>query len=38
MSDEQAHQQNLLVIRYDTLRNEKVDPRKDNALAITTDG
>ncbi len=38
MSDEQAHQQNLLVIRYDTLRNEKVDPRIDNALKITTDG
>src|SRR5271166_5136625 len=38
MSNEQAHQQNLLVIRYDTLRNEKVDPRIDNALKITTDG
>ena len=24
--------------RYDRIRNEKVDPREDNALAITTDG
>ena len=24
--------------RYERLRNEKVDPREDNALAITTDG
>ena len=27
-----------LVERYDRLRTQKVDPRKDNALAITTDG
>ena len=38
MSEEQAALQQELVARYDTLRNEKVDPREDNALAITTDG
>jgi hypothetical protein len=27
-----------LVARYDRLRSQKVDPRVDNALAITTDG
>jgi hypothetical protein len=27
-----------LIKRYDRIRNEKVDPREDNALAITTDG
>ena len=27
-----------LVARYDRLRSQKVDPRDDNALAITTDG
>ena len=30
--------QQELVARYDRLRREKVDPREDNALAITTDG
>ena len=38
MSDEQAALQGELVARYDRLRTEKVDPREDNALAITTDG
>ncbi len=38
MSDEQASIQRELVARYDRLRSQKVDPRVDNALAITTDG
>ena len=38
MSDGQARLQEELVKRYDRLRSEKVDPREDNALAITTDG
>jgi len=38
MSEEQATLQQGLVARYDRLRKEKVDPRQDNALAITTDG
>ena len=38
MSDEQRSLQQELVARYDRIRNEKVDPRVDNALAITTDG
>jgi N12 class adenine-specific DNA methylase len=38
MSDEQAKLQQELVGRYERLRKEKVDPRVDNALAITTDG
>src|SRR5262249_48545680 len=38
MSDEQAALQQELVRRYERLRKEKVDPREDNALAITTDG
>ena len=38
MSDEQARIQMELVERYERLRKEKVDPREDNALAITTDG
>src|SRR6516165_2805351 len=38
MSDEQAALQGELVARYERLRKEKVDPREDNALAITTDG
>src|SRR5262249_9348804 len=38
MSDEQARLQAELVARYDRLRTQKVDPRVDNALAITTDG
>jgi N12 class adenine-specific DNA methylase/predicted RNA methylase len=38
MSDEQARLQQSLVDRYDRLRTQKVDPREDNALAITTDG
>ena len=38
MSDEQAALQQELVARYDRLRTQKVDPREDNALAITTDG
>jgi len=38
MSDLQAELQGALVARYDKLRSGKVDPRLDNALAITTDG
>ena len=38
MSEEQHAIQQELVARYDRLRNGKVDPREDNALAITTDG
>jgi N12 class adenine-specific DNA methylase len=38
MSDEQHSLQQGLVARYERLRSQKVDPRLDNALAITTDG
>src|ERR1700735_2255505 len=38
MSDEQHALQQELVERYERLRSQKVDPRVDNALAITTDG
>ncbi len=38
MSQEQRALQQELVARYDRLRSQKVDPREDNALAITTDG
>jgi N12 class adenine-specific DNA methylase len=38
MSDEQHQLQNELVERYEKLRSQKVDPRVDNALNITTDG
>ncbi|HUY87458.1 MAG TPA: DEAD/DEAH box helicase family protein [Pirellulales bacterium] len=38
MSFEQAKIQSELVARYDRIRTQKVDPRLDNALAITTDG
>jgi hypothetical protein len=38
MSDSQAELQGQLVERYDRLRSQKIDPRVDNALAITTDG
>jgi len=38
MSAEQAAVQQELVARYERLRSERVDPRLDNALAITTDG
>ena len=38
MSDEQQALQQGLVARYDRIRSQKVDPRQDNALAITTDG
>ncbi len=38
MSDEQYALQRELVERYERLRSQKVDPRVDNALAITTDG
>ena len=38
MSDDQMELQAGLIKRYDRIRNEKVDPREDNALAITTDG
>jgi N12 class adenine-specific DNA methylase len=38
MSDEQSELQQELVERYERIRSEKVDPRVDNALAITTDG
>ncbi len=38
MSEEQQDLQQELVERYERIRSEKVDPRVDNALAITTDG
>src|ERR1017187_2275617 len=38
MSEEQHDLQQALVQRYERLRSQKVDPRVDNALAITTDG
>src|SRR5260370_5131967 len=38
MSEEQHELQQELVARYERLRSQKVDPREDNALAITTDG
>ncbi|OWK39469.1 DEAD/DEAH box helicase family protein [Fimbriiglobus ruber] len=38
MSDEQSEIQQKLVERYERIRSSKVDPREDNALAITTDG
>ncbi len=38
MSDEQHAIQQELVARYERIRSQKVDPREDNALAITTDG
>src|SRR5271166_2221193 len=38
MSEEQYALQRDLVERYERLRSQKVDPRVDNALNITTDG
>src|SRR5436190_3201772 len=38
MSEEQCALQQELVERYERLRSQKVDPREDNALNITTDG
>jgi N12 class adenine-specific DNA methylase len=38
MSEEQCALQQELVERYDRLRSQKVDPREDNALNVTTDG
>src|SRR5207253_5901756 len=38
MSEEQHVLQQELVERYERLRSQKVDPRVDNALNITTDG
>src|SRR3989440_1906461 len=38
MSEVQHALQQQLIERYDRLRSQKVDPRVDNALAITTDG
>jgi N12 class adenine-specific DNA methylase len=38
MSAEQGKLQQGLVERYERLRSQKVDPREDNALTITTDG
>ncbi len=38
MSTDQTLLQQKLVERYERLRSQKVDPREDNALAITTDG
>jgi len=38
MSEEQHELQQMLVKRYERLRSQKVDPREDNALNITTDG
>src|SRR5207302_10413902 len=37
MSDEQRVLQQELVARYDRIRSQKIDPREDNALNITTD-
>jgi hypothetical protein len=36
MSDDQAEEQQKLVDRYERLRSQKIDPREDNALKITT--
>ena len=38
MSEQQHELQQGLVERYERIRTQKVDPREDNALAITTDG
>ncbi len=38
MSGEQRAIQDELVARYERVRSQKIDPRVDNALAITTDG
>ena len=38
MSEDQHSIQERLVARYERIRSQKVDPREDNALAITTDG
>lgn len=38
MSDLQRKLQQELVERYERIRSERVDPREDNALNITTDG
>ena len=38
MSEIQSRLQQGLVDRYERLRSQRVDPREDNALAITTDG
>src|SRR5207249_9479832 len=38
MSTEQHALQQKLVERYERIRSQKVDPREDNALSITTDG
>src|SRR5277367_5472178 len=38
MSEHQHALQQKLVERYERLRSQKVDPREDNALNITTDG
>ncbi len=38
MSQEQHALQQELVERYERLRSQKIDPREDNALNITTDG
>src|SRR5439155_8009057 len=38
MSEEQHALQQQLVERYERIRSQKVDPREDNALNITTDG
>src|SRR5712692_9393254 len=38
LSSEQHALQQQLVARYERLRSQKVDPREDNALNITTDG
>src|SRR6202453_840624 len=38
MSEAQHALQQELVERYERIRSQRVDPREDNALAITTDG
>lgn len=38
MSEHQTTLQSELIDRYERIRSQKIDPRIDNALAITTDG
>jgi len=38
MSAAQCQSQQELVARYERLRSQRIDPREDNALAVTTDG
>lgn len=38
MSPQQVSLQMQLIDRYERIRSQRIDPREDNALAITTDG